>query len=165
MRRDTFFGYCHQHNVDIKITRISNTYGPRMYVNGDRVVSNFIAQALRGEDITLYGADSQARSFCYCDDLIEGFIRLMTTDDEVVGPMNLGNPSEFTIKELVEIVIEMIGSKPKLVYQPLPSDDPKQRKPGISFTKKELCWEPTIKLRDRLRGTIDYFDEYLKNSD
>jgi UDP-glucuronate decarboxylase len=129
------------------------------------VVSNFVVQALRGEDITIYGDGSQTRSFCYCDDLIEGFIRLMTTGDDVTGPMNLGNPVEFTIKELAEIVIEMVGSGAKLIYKPLPSDDPKQRQPDIAFAKETLGWEPTIALREGLGKTIEYFDTYLKNGD
>lgn len=151
------FDYHRQHNLRIKVARIFNTYGPYMHVNDGRVVSNFIVQALRGEDITIYGDGSQTRSFCYCDDLIEGFIRLMNTGDDVTGPMNLGNPGEFTIKELAEIVVEMTGSKSKLVYKPLPNDDPKQRKPDISFAKEKLGWEPTITLRDGLRKTIEYF--------
>ena len=160
-----FFDYRRQHNVTIKVARIFNTYGPRMHVNDGRVVSNFVVQALKGEDITIYGDGSQTRSFCYCDDLIEGFVRLMDTPDDISGPMNLGNPCEFTIKELAEIVIEMVGSGSKLIYKPLPQDDPKQRQPDISFAKKELDWEPKIALRDGLVKTIDYFDAYLKNGD
>ena len=158
-----FFDYRRQHNVAIKVARIFNTYGPRMHVNDGRVVSNFVVQALRGEDITIFGDGNQTRSFCYCDDLIEGFIRLMGTADDLSGPMNLGNPGEFTIKELAEIVIDMVGSKSQLVFKPLPSDDPKQRKPDISVAQKELGWEPTIALRDGLVKTIAYFDGYLKN--
>jgi len=160
-----FFDYRRQHNVTIKVARIFNTYGPRMYVNDGRVVSNFIVQALRGEDITIYGDGSQTRSFCYCDDLIEGFVRLMATDDMITGPMNLGNPGELTIRELAELVIEMVGSGSKLVYRPLPSDDPKQRQPDISLARKELDWEPTVKLRDGLAKTVSYFDEFLSNGD
>lgn len=160
-----FFDYHRQNNVRIKVARIFNTYGPRMHVNDGRVVSNFVVQALRGEDITIYGDGSQTRSFCYCDDLIEGFVRLMATGDDVTGPMNLGNPVEFTIKQLAEIVIEMVGSGAKLIYQPLPSDDPKQRQPDISFAKETLGWNPAIVLRDGLEKTIDYFDEFLKNGD
>ncbi len=160
-----FFDYHRQNCVRIKVARIFNTYGPRMHVNDGRVVSNFVVQALRGEDITIYGDGTQTRSFCYCDDLIEGFIRLMATGDDVTGPMNLGNPVEFTIKQLAEIVIEMVGSRAKLIYKPLPSDDPKQRQPDISFAKETLGWEPHIALRDGLSKTIDYFDSYLKNGD
>jgi UDP-glucuronate decarboxylase len=158
-----FFDYRRQHNVVIKVARIFNTYGPRMHINDGRVVSNFIVQALKGEDITIYGDGSQTRSFCYCDDLVEGFIRLMNTPDEVTGPMNLGNPDEFTIKQLAEIVIEMVGSGSKLIYKPLPSDDPKQRQPDISLAQTTLGgWVPNIKLRDGLQKTIEYFDDYLK---
>jgi len=156
------FDYHRQHNLRIKVARIFNTYGPYMHVNDGRVVSNFIVQALRGEDITIYGDGSQTRSFCYCDDLIEGFIRLMNTSDDITGPMNLGNPGEFTIKELAEIVIEMVNSGSKLVYKPLPSDDPRQRQPDITFANKELGWEPKIVLQDGLAKTIQYFDEYLR---
>jgi UDP-glucuronate decarboxylase len=160
-----FFDYHRQNQVRIKVARIFNTYGPRMHVNDGRVVSNFVVQALRGEDITIYGDGSQTRSFCYCDDLIEGFLRLMATGDEVTGPMNLGNPGEFTIKQLAEIVIDMVGSKSQLIFKPLPSDDPKQRQPDISFAKKELAWGPAIALRDGLAKTIEYFDTYLQNGD
>ncbi|MDD2462588.1 MAG: SDR family oxidoreductase [Desulfobulbus sp.] len=158
------FDYHRQHNLRIKVARIFNTYGPYMHVNDGRVVSNFIVQALRGEDITIYGDGSQTRSFCYCDDLIEGFIRLMNTGDDVTGPMNLGNPGEFTIKELAEIILEMVGSKSKLVFLPLPSDDPRQRKPDISFAKEKIGWEPSVVLRDGLRETIDYFRKFLKEN-
>ena len=159
-----FFDYRRQHNVAIKVARIFNTYGPRMHINDGRVVSNFIVQALKGVDITIYGDGSQTRSFCYCDDLIEGFVRLMDTDDEITGPMNLGNPSEFTIKQLAEIVIEMVNTGSKLIYKPLPSDDPKQRQPDISLAQTTLGgWVPNIKLRDGLQKTIEYFDDYLKN--
>lgn len=160
-----FFDYKRQHNVTIKVARIFNTYGPRMHVNDGRVVSNFIVQALRGDDITIYGDGSQTRSFCYSDDLIEGFVRLMETPDDLAGPMNLGNPGEFSIRELAEIVIEMVGSGSKLVYKPLPSDDPKQRQPDIGFARKELGWEPKVLLRDGLEKTVQYFDDYLKNGD
>jgi len=160
-----FFDYRRQHNVNIKVARIFNTYGPRMHINDGRVVSNFIVQALKGEDITIYGDGLQTRSFCYCEDLIEGFVRLMNTSDEITGPMNLGNPGEFTIKELAEIVIEMVGSKSQLVFKDLPQDDPKQRQPDIAFAKDTLGWEPTIMLRDGLTKTIEYFDDYLKNGD
>ncbi|WP_448873277.1 UDP-glucuronic acid decarboxylase family protein [Desulfobulbus propionicus] len=158
------YDYHRQHNLRIKVARIFNTYGPYMHVNDGRVVSNFIVQALRGEDITIYGDGSQTRSFCYCDDLIEGFIRLMNTSDDVTGPMNLGNPGEFTIKELAEIILEMVGSKSKLVFMPLPSDDPRQRKPDISFAKEKLDWAPQISLREGLMKTIDYFRNYLKEN-
>jgi UDP-glucuronate decarboxylase len=160
-----FFDYRRQHNLRIKVARIFNTYGPRMHINDGRVVSNFIVQALKGEDITIYGDGSQTRSFCYCSDLIEGFVRLMGTEDAVTGPMNLGNPGEFTIRELAEIVIEMVGSKSQLVFKPLPSDDPKQRQPNISFAKEVLGWEPRIVLREGLVKTIEYFDAMLKNAD
>lgn len=160
-----FFDYHRQNKVRIKVARIFNTYGPRMHVNDGRVVSNFVVQALRGEDITIYGDGSQTRSFCYCDDMIEGFIRLMSTGDEVTGPMNLGNPLECTIKQLAEIVLELVGSRGKLIFKPLPSDDPKQRQPEISFAKKTLEWEPAIELREGLERTIQYFDDYLKNDD
>jgi len=159
-----FLDYRRQHNVVIKVARIFNTYGPRMHMNDGRVVSNFIVQALKGQDITIYGDGSQTRSFCYCDDLIEGFVHLMDTPDEVTGPMNLGNPDEFTIKQLAEIVVEMVGSGSKLIYKPLPSDDPKQRQPDISFAQTTLDgWSPEIQLKDGLQKTIEYFDDYLTN--
>jgi UDP-glucuronate decarboxylase len=164
-----FFDYHRQNNVRInvriKVARIFNTYGPRMHVNDGRVVSNFVVQALRGEDITIYGDGSQTRSFCYCDDLIDGFIRFMATGDEVTGPMNLGNPVEFTIKQLAETILKMVGSGGKLIFKPLPIDDPKQRQPDISFAKETLEWEPVIALRQGLKKTIEYFDDYLKNGD
>mgnify|MGYP001827100493 FL=1 len=160
-----FFDYRRQHNVAIKVARIFNTYGPRMHINDGRVVSNFIVQALKGEDITIYGDGTQTRSFCYCADLIEGFVRLMETPDDITGPMNLGNPGEYNIKQLAEIVIEMVGSGSKLIYKSLPSDDPKQRQPDISFAQKELNWAPKIVLKDGLQKTIEYFDSYLKNAD
>ena len=134
-----------------------------MHVNDGRVVSNFIVQALRGEDITLYGDGSQTRSFCYCSDLIEAFVRLMATDDEITGPMNLGNPREFTIRQLAEKVIELTGTSSKLVFKPLPSDDPKQRQPDIAYARKELGWEPRVALEEGLQKTIVYFDELLRN--
>ena len=160
-----FFDYRRQHNVAIKVARIFNTYGPRMHINDGRVVSNFIVQALKGEDITIYGDGTQTRSFCYCADLIEGFVRLMETPDDITGPMNLGNPGEYNIKQLAEIVIEMVGSGSKLIYKSLPSDDPKQRQPDISFAQKELNWAPKIVLKDGLQKTVEYFDSYLKNAD
>ena len=153
-----FFDYHRQHRLAAKVVRIFNTYGPRMHPNDGRVVSNFIVQALKGEDITLYGDGGQTRSFCYVDDLIEAIIRMMATGPEVTGPINIGNPTEFTIRELAELVIEMTGSKSKLVFQPLPADDPKQRQPDIRKAMKELNWRPTINLREGLVKTIDYFD-------
>lgn len=152
-----FFDYHRQHNLDIKVARIFNTYGPRMHPNDGRVVSNFIVQALRGENITIYGDGSQTRSFCYVDDLIEGFVRLMASPKDVTGPINLGNPGEFTIKQLAEMVIQMTGGKSKLVFEALPQDDPKQRRPDISLAKKTLDWEPKIKLENGLEKTIEHF--------
>ena len=157
-----FFDYYRQHQLDIKVARIFNTYGPRMHPNDGRVVSNFIMQALRGDDITLYGDGQQTRSFCYVDDLVEGLIRLMESPDGVTGPTNLGNPGEFTIKELAEHVIDLTGSSSKMIHQPLPQDDPKQRQPDITKAKAELDWAPTIQLRDGLTKTIAYFDGLLK---
>lgn len=152
-----FFDYYRQHNLEIKVARIFNTYGPRMHPNDGRVVSNFIVQALRGENITIYGDGSQTRSFCYVDDLIEGFIRLMASSNDVTGPINLGNPGEFTIKQLAEMVLQMVGGKSRLVFEPLPQDDPKQRRPDISQAKKTLDWEPLIKLEAGLEKTIEHF--------
>jgi len=160
-----FFDYHRQHNLKIKIARIFNTYGPRMHPNDGRVVSNFIVQALQGEPITVYGDGSQSRSFCYVDDLIEGFVRLMETNDDFTGPVNLGNPGEFTILELARKVVEMTGSKSEIVFQELPSDDPQQRRPDISLAKAKLGWEPQIKLDDGLKPTIDYFDRLLSDTD
>jgi UDP-glucuronate decarboxylase len=157
-----FFDYHRQNNVRIKVVRIFNTYGPNMHPNDGRVVSNFIVQALKGKDITIYGDGSQTRSFCYCDDLIRGFMAMMATGDEVTGPINIGNPGEFTIKQLAELVIELTGSKSKLVYEPLPSDDPTQRKPVIDKARDILGWEPTIPLREGLVRTIAYFDDLLR---
>lgn len=157
-----FFDYHRQHNVDIKVVRIFNTYGPRMNPNDGRVVSNFIVQALKGIDITVYGKGNQTRSFCYCDDLIEAIIRTMNSRDGFQGPVNIGNPGEFTILELAEQVIELTGSKSKIIYEPLPQDDPMQRKPDITLAKKELDWEPKIALKEGLTKTIAYFDELLK---
>lgn len=156
-----FFDYHRQHQLDIKVGRIFNTYGPRMHPNDGRVVSNFILQALRGEDITIYGDGQQTRSFCYVDDLVEGLIRLMETEAGVTGPINLGNPGEFTIKQLAEQIIDLTGSTSALVNKPLPQDDPKQRQPDISLAKQQLDWEPTIALRDGLTKTISYFDGVL----
>ena len=152
-----FFDYHRQHGVDIKVMRIFNTYGPRMDIGDGRVVSNFIVQALKGEDITIYGDGSQTRSFCYVDDLIEGMIRLMNSRDVFTGPVNVGNPGEFTIKQLAEIVIELTGSDSKIIYEDLPVDDPTQRKPDITLARKELDWEPKIQLKEGLVKTIEYF--------
>lgn len=152
-----FFDYHRMHGVEIKVMRIFNTYGPKMHPSDGRVVSNFIVQALKGDDITIYGDGSQTRSFCYVDDQIEGMVRLMNSRAEFTGPVNIGNPSEFTIKQLAELVIKLTGSSSKLVYQPLPSDDPLQRRPVIELAKKELDWEPTIPLEEGLLKTIEYF--------
>ena len=157
-----FFDYHRQHAVDIKVARIFNTYGPRMHPNDGRVVSNFVVQALSGQDITLFGEGTQTRSFCYVDDLVEGLIRLMNTEKGVTGPINLGNPNEFTIRQLAELVVEMTGTGSKLVFRPLPTDDPRQRQPDISLAKAELNWEPTTQLREGLEKTIGYFDRLLK---
>ncbi len=156
-----FFDYHNQNGVDIKVMRIFNTYGPRMHPEDGRVVSNFIMQALRGEDITIYGDGSQTRSFCYRDDLVEGMIRLMNSRAGFTGPVNIGNPNEFTIKQLAETVIEMTGSSSKIAYLPLPSDDPMQRKPVIELAKKELDWEPTVQLQAGLEKTIEYFKRFV----
>ncbi|MEI6886029.1 MAG: UDP-glucuronic acid decarboxylase family protein [Bacteroidota bacterium] len=152
-----FVNYHKQNNVRIKIIRIFNTYGPRMHPNDGRVVSNFIVQALKGEDITIYGEGTQTRSFCYVDDLLEGMVRLMNSREEFTGPVNIGNPGEFTMIELAEKVLKLTGSKSKLIYMPLPADDPLQRKPDISIAKKELGWEPTISLEEGLKKTIEFF--------
>lgn len=152
-----FFDYYRQHNLDIKVARIFNTYGPRMHPNDGRVVSNFIVQALKGQDITIFGDGSQTRSFCYVDDLIEGFIRLMNTEPGFTGPVNLGNPGEFTMLELAEKVIELTGSSSKLTFMPLPQDDPKQRQPNIELAKAKLGWEPKVNLENGLIKTIEYF--------
>lgn len=152
-----FFDYHRQNKVKIKVIRIFNTYGPNMHPKDGRVVSNFIMQALHNEDITIYGNGEQTRSFCYCDDLIEAMIRMMNTDDSVTGPINIGNPNEFTIRQLAEMVIELTGSKSKIVYQPAVADDPTQRQPIIDKAKEILHWEPTVQLREGLLKTIDYF--------
>jgi UDP-glucuronate decarboxylase len=157
-----FFDYRRQHNLSIKVARIFNTYGPRMHPNDGRVVSNFVVQALKGEPITIFGDGEQTRAFCYRDDLIDAFIRFMGTDDEVTGPLNLGNPGEFTIRELAELVIELTGSSSRLKSETLPSDDPRQRQPDISRAKEMLGWEPTTSLRDGLVPTIEYFDKLLR---
>jgi len=154
-----FFDYRRQHNMPIKVARIFNTYGPRMLPNDGRVVSNFIMQALHGNDITIYGDGSQTRSFCYVDDLVEGLIRLMESDEEVTGPINLGNPGEFSIKELAEKVVSMTGSDSKIVYEPLPQDDPTQRQPDITQAREKLNWEPTVALKTGLKYTVAYFSE------
>jgi UDP-glucuronate decarboxylase len=157
-----FFDYRRQHRLPIKVARIFNTYGPGMHPSDGRVVSNFIMQALRNEDITVYGEGNQTRSFCYVGDLVDGLLRLMDTPDDVTGPVNLGNPVEFTIRQLAETVIALIGSSSKIVYRPLPEDDPRQRCPDISLAKELLTWEPRIQLRDGLMKTIDYFERLLK---
>ncbi|WP_445715170.1 UDP-glucuronic acid decarboxylase family protein [Flavobacterium sp.] len=156
-----FFDYHRQHHVNIKVMRIFNTYGPRMNPNDGRVVSNFIVQALKGEDITIYGDGSQTRSFCYVDDLIEGMYRLMNSKDGFTGPVNIGNPTEFTMLQLAQLVIELTNSSSKLSFMPLPQDDPLQRKPLIELAKKELQWEPTIQLKEGLIHTINYFSEII----
>ena len=156
-----FFDYHRQHGLNIRVARIFNTYGPRMHPNDGRVVSNFVLQALRNEPITVNGDGSQTRSFCYVDDLIAGLMKLMAAPNEVTGPINLGNPREFTIRVLAEKIVEMTGSRSKIAYRPLPSDDPRQRQPDISRAKDVLDWEPTIELEQGLRGTIDYFERFL----
>jgi len=158
-----FFDYHRQHNLDIKVGRIFNTYGPRMHPNDGRVVSNFIVQALKGENITIYGDGQQTRSCCYVDDLIEGFVRLMNTEPGFTGPVNLGNPCEFTMLELAEKVVKLTGSKSKLKFMPLPADDPKQRKPNIDLAKDKLDWEPMVPLDEGLKRTVDYFVKIIKN--
>ena len=158
-----FFDYHRQHQVDIRVARIFNTYGPRMHPNDGRVVSNFIVQALRGEDLTIYGDGSQTRSFCYVDDLIEGFVRLMTSSADVTGPINLGNPYEFTIRQLAEAVLRKVGGKSRLVCKPLPSDDPKQRQPNIEQAKAVLGWQPVVQLDEGLDKTIHYFRRTLQS--
>jgi UDP-glucuronate decarboxylase len=152
-----FFDYYRQHRLEIKIMRIFNTYGPRMHPNDGRVVSNFIMQALKNEDITIYGDGVQTRSFCYVDDLIDGMVRLMDSDAGFTGPVNIGNPVEVTMLELAETVLRLVGSKSKLVHRPLPEDDPRQRKPNIDLAHKELGWQPKVSLEDGLKETIDYF--------
>jgi UDP-glucuronate decarboxylase len=158
-----FFDYHRQHGLRIKIARIFNTYGPRMHPNDGRVVSNFIIQALKGEPITIYGDGSQTRSFCYVDDLVDGLIRLMNTPDDFTGPVNLGNPGEFTIVELATKVIELTGSKSPLINNPLPIDDPRQRRPDISLAKEKLGWQPKIPLQEGLVKAIAYFDNLLRH--
>ncbi|HQP39423.1 MAG TPA: GDP-mannose 4,6-dehydratase, partial [Polyangiaceae bacterium] len=157
-----FFDYHRQLGLDIKVARIFNTYGPRMHPNDGRVVSNFVMQALRGEPITIFGEGQQTRSFCFVDDLVEAFLRFMDTGPDFPGPVNLGNPGEFTIRELAERVIELTGSGSKLVFQPLPSDDPAQRRPDISLAREKLGWEPRVALDDGLKKTIEYFEGLVR---
>jgi UDP-glucuronate decarboxylase len=156
-----FFDYHRQNNVDIKIVRIFNTYGPRMHPGDGRVVSNFIMQALRGEAITIYGDGKQTRSFCYVDDLIDAIVSMMHSRAGFTGPVNIGNPCEFTMIELAEKVLSLCNSKSKLIFEPLPKDDPVRRKPDITLAKKELCWEPKISLEDGLKETINYFKGFV----
>lgn len=158
-----FFDYYRQHKVRIKVARIFNTYGPRMHPNDGRVVSNFIVQALRGEDLTVYGDGSQTRSFCYVDDLISGLIKLMESPDSFVGPVNLGNATEFTMVELAELTLKLTGSRSKLVFKPLPADDPTQRQPDITLAKDNLGWQPQVPLEEGLRRTITFFRELLQS--
>lgn len=157
-----FFDYWRQHDLKIKVVRIFNTYGPRMHPNDGRVVSNFIVQAIKGEDITIYGDGLQTRSFCYVDDLIEAFLRMMDSPDSLRGPVNIGNPGEYTMLELAETVISIVGSSSKIVFLPLPSDDPKQRQPDITLAKNELGWAPKVNLEDGLKETVAYFQAALK---
>lgn len=156
-----FFDYHRQYSVDIKVMRIFNTYGPKMSMGDGRVISNFIVQALKGEDITIFGDGSQTRSFCYVDDLISGMIKLMNSEDGFIGPVNVGNPGEFTIKCLAEIILELTQSTSRLVYEDLPIDDPTQRKPDITLAKEKLDWEPTVELRTGLKKTIEYFRQLI----
>jgi UDP-glucuronate decarboxylase len=158
-----FMDYHRQNGVDIRIARIFNTYGPRMCPDDGRVVSNFIVQALKGDDITVYGEGQQTRSFCYCDDLVDGFLKLMN-QDTLIGPVNLGNPGEFTILELAEKVIAQTGSASKIIFEPLPADDPQQRQPDIQVARDALGWEPTLSLEEGLKPTIHYFDQLLRNA-
>ncbi len=157
-----FFDYHRQHNLKIKVARIFNTYGPRMHPNDGRVVSNFIVQALKNKPITIYGDGSQTRSFCYVDDLVDALMRLMNTDDEVIGPINLGNPNELTILDLAQTINDITGSKTKIVHKDLPADDPKQRQPDITLARNLLAWEPTMPLEDGLKKTISYFERLLR---
>ena len=160
-----FFDYNRQHNLSIKVARIFNTYGPKMHPNDGRVVSNFIVQALQGQPVTIYGDGNQSRSFCYVTDLIDGLVALMSTPDEFTGPVNLGNPVEFTIRELAEKIIELTGSSSTIEFRPLPPDDPTQRQPDISLAKKQLGWQPKVPLEEGLRHTIGYFDELMSSRD
>ena len=159
-----FFDYHRQHRLVIKVGRIFNTYGPRMHPNDGRVVSNFIVQALQNKPITVYGDGSQTRSFCYVDDMIEAFVRIMKTPDDFTGPVNLGNPDEFTILELAEKVVEMTNSKSEIIFKPLPENDPRQRKPDISLARKALGWSPKVSLEEGLRKTIDYFENIIRHT-
>ena len=158
-----FMDYQRQHNLQIKIARIFNTYGPRMHSNDGRVVSNFVVQALKGEPLTIYGNGQQTRSFCYVDEMVDAFVRLMNSDEDFIGPVNLGNPGEFTIRELAEKTLAMTGSNSELINLPLPQDDPTQRQPNISLAKEKLGWEPVIKLEEGLGKTIDYFKSIINN--
>ncbi|SUZ74634.1 uncharacterized protein METZ01_LOCUS27488 [marine metagenome] len=160
-----FFDYHRQHNLPIKVARIFNTYGPRMHPDDGRVVSNFIVQALKGESLTIYGDGSQTRSFCYVDDLVVGLIRLMRTEDDCTGPVNLGNPDEFQIKQLAERVLALVGSRSKIIYKELPQDDPQQRRPDITLAKAQLNWQPSIALEEGLCRTVEYFRALLAQGD
>ena len=160
-----FFDYRRQHNLPIKVARIFNTYGPRMHPNDGRVVSNFIVQALLGKDITVYGEGTQTRSFCYVDDLIDGLVRLMASPDSVTGPINIGNPTEFTIMQLASQVVELTGSRSRIVQRPIPQDDPRQRRPDISKAQDTLNWSPHMPLKEGLTRTIDYFETLLRDQD
>jgi len=157
-----FFDYWRQHRLEIKVMRIFNTYGPRMHPNDGRVVSNFIVQAIRGDPITIFGDGSQTRSFCYVDDLIEGMVRMMNSPPEMTGPVNVGNPAEFTMIELAEMVLRLVGSKSQIAFRPLPQDDPRQRKPDITLASKALGWQPTVRLEDGLKETIAFFRKSLQ---
>jgi len=157
-----FFDYWRQHQLEIKVMRIFNTYGPRMHPNDGRVVSNFIVQAIKGEPITIYGDGSQTRSFCYVDDLVEGMIRLMASPSDFTGPVNIGNPGEFTMIELAELILKLVGGPSKITFKPLPQDDPKQRQPDITLAKSKLAWQPTVALEDGLKETIAYFRKRLQ---
>ena len=159
-----FFDYFRQHKLKIKVARIFNTYGPRMHLNDGRVVSNFVVQALRGEPLTIFGDGTQTRSFCYVDDLIEGLVRFMDSIDDVTGPMNLGKPGEFTILELAKKVIELSNSKSEIIFEPLPADDPRQRRPDITLAREVIGWEPKVELDEGLKKTIAYFDELLSST-
>lgn len=157
-----FFDYYRQHNLRIKVARIFNTYGPNMHPNDGRVVSSFVLQALQGEPLTLFGDGLQTRSFCYVDDIVEGFVRFMSTEDDFTGPLNLGNPKEMTVRQLAETIIELTGSSSKIIHKPLPKDDPKQRQPNITLAKEKLGWAPIVELKDGLASTVEYFDAQLK---
>jgi len=156
-----FFDYHRQHQLDIKVVRIFNTYGPRMHPNDGRVVSNFIVQALQGKDITIYGDGQQTRSFCYVDDLIDVMVKMMNSEEGFTGPVNIGNPGEFTMLQLAETILKLSGSKSKIIHQPLPSDDPKQRQPNIDLAKEKLGWQPKVSLEDGLKETIAYFKKVV----